>query len=200
MPALILAFDGVLADTLPLRAHALREACTAEGLTPSVDAITDLLPGLTFAEAAGALAEGHPDPTIADLIALRAQRAYGALVAHGVPLNAASVRAMHDASARGTRLALRADSERRHVVPLLTLAGLEYLVGVLRCSDDLPRGPQPSLVRSWTVLDKRLDRLAIDVPARTAWEAAPWPAVVAQPYVAEVGIGLTWAPTRPGPL
>lgn len=189
MPALICAFDGVLSLSLPLRAHAVREACVAEGLTVSASLVDALVPGRTFSEAAAQLAAGHDDPVVAELIALRAQRLFGALVAQGVPWHPEAVLALRAQAGRGTRLVVRADSERRHVEPLLTLAGLDALVHLVRCSDDPPRGGDPSLVRSWAAIDARLARLGIPAAERTAWEPTDVTAAAAAPYVGHASIG-----------
>jgi beta-phosphoglucomutase-like phosphatase (HAD superfamily) len=186
MPALIVAFDGVLADTLPLRAQTLADAAGAEFHPRAVDAALAVLPGLTFAEAAMALfpAEASSDPTLPELVALRAQRAYRHLAQHGVPFRAEVIRALQEASERGVRVVVRADSERADVEPLLAMAGLEHQTAFVRCSDDLPRGPEPSLVRSWRAIDTRLDRMQQPVTARTAWETSSETLLSAQPFVA----------------
>jgi beta-phosphoglucomutase-like phosphatase (HAD superfamily) len=189
MPALILAFDGVLADSLPLRRHALREGCDGEGVAVSDHALTELLPGRSLGEAAEYVVQDHADPTVAALIALRAQRTYSALMAHGVPLFPEAVRALRAHAAWGGRVVIRADSERRQVEPLLALAGLEPMISLLRCCDDGPRGAAPSLQRSWEAIDARLTRLGIAASARTAGEATTATAAVARPFVGTVMIG-----------
>lgn len=189
MRATVVAFDGLLADTLGLRAHALREACAAEGLDGTDVDIDTAIVGQTFAEAAEQIAQGHVDPTISELVALRAQRAYGALVAHGVPFRTEFVSAVRALAANGSRIVVRADSERRHVEPLLSLAGLEHVVGLLRCSDDLPSSAEPSLVRSWMAIDTRLARLGIPETQRTAAETSDACASVAARYVVRVAVG-----------
>lgn len=209
MRATIIAFDGCLADTLPLRRHALREACTAEGVAVAEHRLEDALPGCTFAEAVAVLASSSADssgtrgegtlqgseawladPTLGELIALRAQRAFGALVAHGVAMRHDLVDALRAQHAAGTRVVIRADSERRHVEPLLALAGLDHVVSLLRCCDDRPRGAEPSLRRSWVAIDARLNRLGVGQTDRTACETTAMTAATAAPYVATVTVGI----------
>lgn len=188
MSALIIAFDGVLADTLPLRAHALADACAAELRPRRHDEVLTVIAGRTMLEAALALfpADGAGDPVLPELVALRAQRGYRHLVQHGVSLRADVIARIRSTSAQGTRLVLRADSERRDVEPLLHMAGLEHQVTVLRCSDDLPRSRDASIVRSWRAIDSRLASMQQSVAERHAWEASPESADAARAFVATV--------------
>ncbi|MCA2982437.1 MAG: hypothetical protein ACK6DR_14090 [Gemmatimonas sp.] len=172
MPALIVAFDGVLADTLLLRAHVLADAAAAEFQPRSMAAALAVLPGRTLLEAALALFadETERDPTLPELVALRAQRGYRQLVTHGVPVHPAVVDEMEAAGRRGDRVVVRADSERRDVEPLLALLGLDHTLAFLRCSDDRPHGAAASLVRSWQAIDGRLNGLRQPPSERVAWE------------------------------
>jgi beta-phosphoglucomutase-like phosphatase (HAD superfamily) len=188
VPALILAFDGVLADTLPLRAHAIADACAAEFHPRTQEQVRALIAGRTMLEAALALfpAEAASDPTLPELVALRAQRAYRHLVQHGVPLRADTVRDIQDAIVQGTRVVVRADSERRDVESLLAMASLEHQMSLLRCSDDAPRGPGASIGRSWQAIDARLTAMQQAAPQRIAWESDEWTAAAARPFVSAV--------------
>lgn len=185
MRALVVAFDGVLADTLPLRAHALADACAAEFNPRSVEQALTLLPGRTLLEASLALFPDHAasDPTLPELVALRAQRAYRHLVQHGVSLRADVITRLREASSLGTRVIVRADSERRDVEPLLAMVGLDHAINVLRCSDDAPRGPGASLVRSWQAIGDRLHGMQISMTARTTIETNLETLAVARPFV-----------------
>jgi beta-phosphoglucomutase-like phosphatase (HAD superfamily) len=188
VPALILAFDGVLADTLPLRAHAMADACAAEFHPRRQEQVRALIAGRTMLEAALALfpAEAASDPTVPELVALRAQRAYRHLAQHGVPLRADVMRDIQEAIAQGTRIVVRADSERRDVEPLLAMASLEHQVSLLRCSDDAPRGPGASIRRSWQAIDARLTAMQQPAPQRIAWETDEGTAAAARPFVSAV--------------
>lgn len=168
--ALILAFDGVLFDTLPARTAALREALAAEGFDFSEDVVRAALPGRAMAEALQQLDPAPQDPTRHDLVLLRAQRLYAGIIAHGVPLLPEGLAALRDAVASGHRVVLRSDSERRHVEPLLALSGLETQVSLLRCADDPPRGGSSSFARSWQHIDERLQRLGIAQTQRMVHE------------------------------
>ncbi len=184
----VVAFDGIIADTLPLRAQALADAIALEcgSLGIIVDAralcprLLPLLPGLTFSECIVVAVEQSPallhetirqDLTLHDIMALRAQRAWSAAVAHGVPLRDGVRDHLQTLVARGVRMVVRSDSQRREVEPLLRLAGLEDSMLLLRCADDLPRrSGVPSLQASYEAIDARLDRLRIPSARRNAVE------------------------------
>lgn len=137
MPALIVAFDGVLADTLGLRAEAIGAACLEEHLTVDVDNIRPVVAGRSLDEAVvhllrerrGALPKTGTDPaaddTTIDLVSLRAQRHYAARLVQGVALNATIQQQILDRSRAGHRIVIRADSLRRDVEPLIMLSDLE---------------------------------------------------------------------------
>jgi beta-phosphoglucomutase-like phosphatase (HAD superfamily) len=190
----VMAFDGIVADTLPLRALALAEAfestINVEGaaspwVVPAAE-LLPLLPGRTFGESMAVAMEQLPalhaapvrtDLTLHDIIALRAQRAWSMASAHGVPLRPDIVAHIRREAARGVRIVLRSDSQRREVEPLLRLAGLEDHILFLRASDDMPRASGvTSLQASYGAIDARLDRLrlvraqrvVIEVDSRTA--------------------------------
>lgn len=185
MLASVFAFDGVLASTLPLRAHALVDAAAAEQARLDTDAVLAVLPGRTLLEASLALfpEQAMSDPTLPELIALRAQRGFRALVQHGVPLDQRALQLLHDAATRGDKIVVRADSERRDVEPLLALAGLENSVSLLRCSDDAPRAPGASLLRSWEAIHARLANMGVSVREGTAFETDRETAAAATPFV-----------------
>lgn len=173
MPATIFAFDGALFDTLPARSAALHEALQAEGVTADVNMLASLLPGRTFGEVVHELPMLTSDPTVADLVVLRAQRLYAGIVAHGVSVRHEGLAVLRDAQRAGHRLVVRSDSDRRHVESLLALSGLEAEIGLVRCADDPPRQTQSSLARSWEAIDQRLTRLGIPAAERVAVEATP---------------------------
>jgi hypothetical protein len=121
---LVVAVDGVLADTLPRRAAALDEAMqaiTGRGLAGrGGDAdVAARIAGRDWAELARLLAEPD-DETQVDLIALASERAYARHLALGLPpLALAAVARAREAAERGWRVVLRADSSHRAAAPLL---------------------------------------------------------------------------------
>lgn len=188
----ILAFDGVVADTFPLRAYALAEAIAAECVPVTAADVLPYLPGRSLREAAIEAIHRVPvlqqprfrdDVTLHDLVALRAQRSWSAAAAQGVPLQPGVMAAVPLQLARGRRLVLRSDSQRREVELLLQLAGLEDSVLFVRCADDAPRVMgATSLEASHRAIAARLDaqrigrdeRVAVEYDAHSAAQAAPF--------------------------
>lgn len=140
---LVVAFDGVLFDTLEVRATAVANALAAEGLPANRTHVQQVLPSLSLAEAVRAVAAAvvHgarvADETAIDLAVFRAERAVGELVVRGATLNVGVRERIHRAAAV-TRIVVRADSSRAQAQELLSLAGLDEVVSMLRCSDDGP--------------------------------------------------------------
>ncbi len=185
----IIAFDGIVADTIPLRASALAEAITLECASLGIDVgardilplLHALLPGRTFSEAMTVATEQvtalqheriRHDVTLHDIIALRAQRAWSAMASHGVPLRDGVLSHLDAAVSRGLRIVLRTDSQRREVEPVLRLANLEDSMIFIRCADDLPRMQGASMLRaSYEAIDARLERLRVPRVQRSAVEA-----------------------------
>ncbi len=153
----VVAFDGVLVDSLPARCTVLRDALLA--VDPAmrqapIDAVADLLPGRTFEEAAVALiplALQRADPPCVTLCALQAESAWRTRCAHGIALHATVGAQLLAAQARGARIVLRADSARREVEGMLRQAGLDALAALVRCADDGPPRVDPSVAVSATV-------------------------------------------------
>jgi len=182
---IIVAFDGIVADTLPLRAQALAEAirteCGLDAQSLAADELLPLMAGASFSEAVGnamvqcfSLQQSpcSTDITLHDIIALRAQRRWASIAGHGVSLREGVAVHLHREMSRGRRIVLRSDSQRREVEPLLQLANLEDSTLFLRCADDLPRLPAVSMLQaSYEAIDARLDRLHIPRAQRSAVEA-----------------------------
>ena len=141
---LVIAFDGVLFDSLTARANAVIEATSAfiDVAGSGAATVLETLPGLSIAECVRTLMTNHAnetrepiDETAVDIASLSAERIFAANVRHGFTIN---VRA-RDMLVRGaavTRVVLRADSRRSEVDHLLLLAGLDLTVSMIRCSDD----------------------------------------------------------------
>jgi len=133
---LVIAFDGILFDTLDFRANAVVTALAAEGIVTNKQQVLSLLPSHSLAEAIRGATSAHADETALDLAALRADRAIAEIGSRGAMLNVA-VRDRLRRAAAVTRIVVRADSRRRDVEELLRLAELDSVVSLLRCSDDL---------------------------------------------------------------
>lgn len=159
--ALIVAFDGLLFDTLDVRADALIAALHTEHMHLARNAVRDALPGRSLWEASEFLVESG-DHTLVDLVALRAQRTVSQRVAQGVSLAPHAREWIEGQRSTGTRLVLRADSVRRDVERVIQLAELEFAFAMIRCSDDLPhtRGVS-SLENSNLAIARRLHGLGV---------------------------------------
>ena len=198
--ATIVAFDGVVADTLGLRARMLEEALAAMGgrlhlpdHIGTVDA-AQAIPGRTFAEAArellpSLLVRGDDVPpleTLVDLVAVDAGRRYGEALAHGISLHEEAQGLLAELAVSGKVIA-RADSARRDVDALLSLSALDGAFTFVRCSDDVPRQPSvASLESSWIAMDRRLLAGGIAIENRTAIEVAEVAIEAARPFAALV--------------
>lgn len=204
-PLAIVAFDGLIADTVRLRARALHAAVqSGPALTPrsieffSVEAIVDVLHGRTFAEATREIAKKSIDrgdcdgavldETALDLVAHDASRRFRGTLQHGVSLVRGAAEWLAELG-RTHRIAARADSARQDVNTVVTLASLESSFLFIRCSDDAPRLPsRPSLDASWAAIDTRLAAVMVPRERRIAFESDPRCAATAQPFVASVEI------------
>ena len=168
---LVVAFDGVLFDTFPLRARAIVEAFAAQGTTVDLELVLAMLPSRSIGEAVldialplarnNATAGEMPlDATALELVTLRAERAEADIASHGAPLNVA-LRDRLRRSAMVTRIVLRSDSTRQVAERLLTLAELDDIISFTRSADDLPNPPaggirMSSTERSYAHIVKRL--------------------------------------------
>lgn len=138
---LIVAFDGLLFDTIERRAIAIADALNAEGLPATVDAALRALPSRSINEAVRMLMQRFAadrcdlDETTVDVATLRAERALASTAVRGATLNMkVADRIRHAATT--TRIVVRADSRRREVDELLRLTELDSVIAMTRCSDD----------------------------------------------------------------
>ena len=91
---MIVAFDGIVADTMLVRANALAVAAVEFGARDSVKAVVttlaEKLPGRSLEEAARALVgrrAADDDPTVIELITLHAQRAISQRMRQGIDID-----------------------------------------------------------------------------------------------------------------
>ena len=160
--AVLLEWEGVLADTGSARRDALLRALADEGVAWNAAAYDACCGGLDVrAAAVQALASaGRDDATLADIVALRANRAFGEWLARGFVLMP-DVPALIDAIAHRTRLAIVTRAGRAETEIALRLSGLDRSVGIVVTADevtDLPPAP---------ALDERaLAQLARNRPVR----------------------------------
>ncbi len=112
---LVVAVDGVLAETLRDRLATLLGAAETVGLLSAAPLLPDdWMAGLGWSEAVRALPGAAEDETLRDLAALAAERSWTRRMAGGLPaVNPEALAACRAAVAAGWRLILRADGSRR---------------------------------------------------------------------------------------
>jgi beta-phosphoglucomutase-like phosphatase (HAD superfamily) len=178
--AVVVAVDGILATTPTLRAAALREACDAEGVRLEADGVDRWLVGRSLEEGVAALAprmtvqrpspsDGTTDHVGVDpgqqtVLVLRAQRALGRRMAHGVLLRPGVVDRVRTLMAQGVRVVWRADSDRSVLGWMDADPALAGLGTLVRAADDRPGvAGASSLVASYRAIMAR----------GVAWGVAP---------------------------
>lgn len=210
---IVLAFDGIVADTLALRGKALIEAIARVGDSgarqqPTDTTIATLLPGRTFYEVArelqqtdalvgnatsiGARTAHTVDETWCDLVAHAAQQQQSLAMNHGASFTEAFRVWRPAARAAHTHWVLRADSLRRDVEQWLTLTGMEHDFRMVRCADDLPRdAARSSIANSYRniyhrSIGNRVHSHSAPHPAPTVVELSDYARRAATDYFSEV--------------
>ena len=199
--ALIVAFDGLVADTHAARTLAIVDALAAEGTPTDTGYVASLVLGRSLDEtvetvlhADAATRNTAINHTTRDLTVLRARRTYSAMTVHGLPLQPGASAWIEAHTEHGTRVVLRADSARHDVELLLRLSGLGDVVAFTRCADDLPHTRGESSVRSaWRAIAARCATLRLDLSACRALEASGDGIAAARAYVADVRLTLSLA-------
>jgi beta-phosphoglucomutase-like phosphatase (HAD superfamily) len=187
----LLDWEGVLADTRGARCDALRAALAAEGL-----ALDDPIDDLSFHAAAARAVDGLADPTLVDLIVMRARRELAARLAQGFALHASATRFVERAQLRGPVVVVTA-SGRGETEAALRLAGMLDTFAAIVTADDVSDAPsREAFERAVEHLERRrpvrrerlivlgttrpalraareagLRTVAVDVPAHVAVEA-----------------------------
>jgi len=142
LDAVLLEWDGVLADTGAARRDALLRALADEGV-PSSPAVYDACcAGLDVPSAAAAAlrAAGRDDPSLAQLVALRAGRAFVDRLAQGFSLAPGAADFLAVAAHR-TRVAIVTQAGRAETDVALRLAGVESAVAAVLTADDVTDPP-----------------------------------------------------------
>jgi beta-phosphoglucomutase-like phosphatase (HAD superfamily) len=145
--AVLLDWEGVLADTGPARRDALLRVLADEGVPCTTAAYDDCCGGLdVHAAAATALARAdRDDPTLAELIALRAGRIFADRLAQGFTL-APGASSFVTAAEPLTRLAIVTRARRPETDLALRLSGLDgSFATVVTAEDVLDQPPSPAL-------------------------------------------------------
>lgn len=140
--AVLLEWDGVLADTGAARRDALLCALADEGIAFSAESYDARCTGLEVPQAArAALAlEPESDPALVDLIALRAERAFTERLARGVTLATGALEFLRVTEPRA-RLAITSRATRAETELFLRLSGLDGMMACVFTADDVPQPP-----------------------------------------------------------
>lgn len=172
--SLIVAVDGVLADTLPVRVAALQSAAQSLHVTLSLPKQPRWIAGLGFAEAARAATteSSEVDATMLDLLTLAAERALATHAAQSAPiLFADAVAQCAEAAAQGWRVILRTDATRRATGPLLEHLLTETNGSRAIAADDITRtGADASMLQRQYA---RIAPTVLDATTVYAVEASP---------------------------
>jgi beta-phosphoglucomutase-like phosphatase (HAD superfamily) len=145
--AVLLEWEGVLADTGAARRDSLLRALADEGVLLSAAAYGACCEGVdVHAAASAALASvGRPDATLAELVALRAGRTFAEQLAGGFTLQLGAAEFMAGAAHRA-RIAIVTSASRDETEVALRLSGLDSAVACVVTADDvLVPPPAPEL-------------------------------------------------------
>jgi len=136
--AVLLEWEGVLADTRAARRDALRTALAAEGVAHTLSDDDEQLRGLGVAASVRTVLRhmGCADATLAELLVLRATRAFGETLASGLVLLPGAGVFVERLQSRA-RVAVVTRASRAETETALRLAGLEDAVTTLTCADDV---------------------------------------------------------------
>jgi len=118
LDAVLMEWEGVLADTTVARREALRRAFADEGVQPDELAV---------------------DPTLADLVALRASRAFATQISKGLVL-LPGARAFVERIQSASRVAIVTSATRAETAFVLSLAGLDGAFTTIVSADDMLDG------------------------------------------------------------
>ncbi len=197
MDVIILAFDGILADTVTLRARALAMAAVEFGVRTEsakrnesfIQKLVRQLPGRSLVHCARAIVgdAADDDPTLVELVALHAQRAISQRMRQGVDLAPLAHAWLEQHVLRGVRVVLRTDSIRADVDQPLRMFDLYSLFGFVQCADDpvaatVRSTVRGSLKRSYASITNRLDGHN-GTHERIAFEFGDYATSIASPFV-----------------
>lgn len=147
--AVLLEWEGVLAETRPARRDALRRALSAEGVAHTLSDDDEQLRGLGVRAAVRVVLRhmGSSDATLAELLELRARREFAAWLARGLVLAPAAAAFVEHVQAR-TRLVLVSRASRDECDTMLRQSRLEPAFSAVVCADDtVDDAPSAALYR-----------------------------------------------------
>lgn len=166
--AVLLDWEGVLADTASARRHALVRALSEEGICLDADAYALHCDGHPLPVAiARALAHlGLHDATLAELVALRATRAFAERFGQGFVL-IPGAREFIEQVQLASRVAIVTSASRSETEFMLRLAGLDGAISTIVSADDGLEAP-PALA----TYERALEHLARRRPLRREYVVA----------------------------
>lgn len=140
--AVLLEWEGVLADTRAARRDALRLALAAEGIAHTLADDDEQVRGLGVHAAACAILRhmGCTDPTLAGLLVTRATRAFADALAGGIVLAPRAEAFVRQLQSRA-RVAVVTRAARAETETVLRMAGLEDAVALIVSADDVADDP-----------------------------------------------------------
>lgn len=139
--AVLLEWDGVLADTAAARQDALLRALADEGISFSTESYDARCAGLEVQQAArAALALDEGDPALVDLVVLRAERAFTERLARGISLATGALEFLRATEPRA-RLAVVSRATRAETDLFLRLSGLDGMMACVFTADDVLQPP-----------------------------------------------------------
>jgi len=140
--AVLLEWDGVLADTGDARRDALLRALADEGVAWSIEAYDTHCAGFDVHRAASVAVEHTrgDDAALVDLVVLRASRAFTERLARGVTLAPGAVDFLAAAEPRA-RLAIVSHASRAETDLFLRLSALDGMMACVFTADDVLQPP-----------------------------------------------------------
>jgi beta-phosphoglucomutase-like phosphatase (HAD superfamily) len=160
--AVLLEWEGVLADTAAARCDAMLSALREESVHFDPSNFVEYCDGLDVSAAAAAAtaSTGRPDPVLADLVAMRARRSFAERLGKGFTLLPGAA-GFAERLAVGTRVAFVTSASRSETDFVLRLTNLEASIATIVTSDDILE-PSPSA----TAYRRALQQLARVRPTR----------------------------------
>ncbi|MEO8562635.1 MAG: HAD hydrolase-like protein [bacterium] len=149
----LLDWEGVLADTGQARRDSMLDALAAEGVRFDATAYDECCLGLSVQEAVSAAVGAVADPTLLELVTLRAQRDFAARVSQGFALQSGAERFLERAQLRAP-IAIVTAARRSETESALRLAGLLDACAAIVTADEVD-GDAPSA----TQIDIAIDHL-----------------------------------------
>lgn len=138
--AVLMEWDGVLADTGAARRDALLGALADEGIAVSAESYDARCTGLEVQQAARAALAPESDPALVDLVVLRAERAFTERLARGVSLTTGALGFLRVTEPRA-RLAIVSCATRAETDLFLRLSGLDGMMACVFTADDVLHPP-----------------------------------------------------------